>query len=308
MSPLRRALADYLILRRALGFKLERAEKLLAQFVSHLEAGGAEVVTTELALGWARLPAAGHPSWWAKRLTVVRGFAAYLHTLDPATEIPPRDLLPARGRRASPYLYTVAEIVALIEAARILRFPQRVLTYQTLIGLLAVSGLRVGEAIALDRDDLDLCRGELVVRNAKFGKSRLVLLHPTTIAALERYLRRRERLRPAPRTPALFTSSAGTRLSYCNVHWTFQRLVRQVGLLPRSASCRPRIHDLRHSFAVRSLLDAYTAGEDAGLRLTVLSTYLGHVDPGSTYWYLEAAPELLALAGGRLERHLAGRS
>ena len=243
-------------------------------------------------------------SWWAHRLSVVRGFATYLHTIDPATRVPPRDLLPARRRRATPYLYSDDEINALIAAAGKLRFPLRVATYQTLIGLLAVTGLRVGEA---DRGDIDFEHGLLIVRNSKFGKSREVPLHPTTVEALRGYLRRRDRLHPAPSTPAVFISIAGSRLLYCNVNWTFLQLVRAAGLEPRSASCRPRLHDLRHSFAVRSLLDCYRAGGEAAARLPLLSTYLGHVDPGTTYWYLSAAPELLGLAGQRLERSLGGR-
>jgi integrase/recombinase XerD len=306
MSPLRKALADYLTIRRSLGYRLARPEKLLAQFIIYLEDAGAETVTTAHALAWAMLPA-GNPSWHALRLSAVRGFATYLHTIDPSAEVPPANLIPWRPCRATPYLYSATDIAALIAAAASLRFPLRAATYQTLIGLLAVTGMRVGEAIRLDRPDADLDAGVLTICQSKFGKSRLVPLHPTTVEALRGYLRLRDQPHPRPGTPAVFISPAGTRLMYCNVHSTFQRLARQAGLQPRSASCRPRIHDLRHSFAVASLLDAYAAGQDAQARLTLLATYLGHVDPASTYWYLSAAPELLALAGQRLEHHLAGR-
>jgi integrase len=306
MSPLRKALADYLKVRRSLGCRLARPEKLLAQFIIYLEDAGAETVTTAHALAWAMLPA-GNPSWHALRLSAVRGFATYLHTIDPSAEVPPANLIPWRPCRATPYLYSATDIAALIAAAASLRFPLRAATYQTLIGLLAVTGMRVGEAIRLDRPDADLDAGVLTICQSKFGKSRLVPLHPTTVDALRGYLRLRDQLHPRPGTPAVFISPTGTRLMYCNVHSTFQRLARQAGLQPRSASCRPRIHDLRHSFAVASLLDAYAAGQDGQARLTLLATYLGHVDPASTYWYLSAAPELLALAGQRLEHHLAGR-
>jgi integrase/recombinase XerD len=306
MSPLRQALADYLAVRRSLGYKLARPEKLLGPFITYLEAAGAGTVTTRHALAWAILPG-GNQSWHALRLSAVRGFAAYLRTIDPAAEIPPADLLPWRPCRATPYLYSDADIGALIAAAASLRSPLRAATYQTLIGLLAVTGMRVGETIRLDRPDLDLTGGVLTVRESKFGKSRLLPLHPTTVDALRGYLRLRDRLHPRPAAPAVFISSAGTRLMYCNVQATFARLARRAGLQPRSASCRPRIHDLRHSFAVASLLDAYTTGQDSQARLTVLATYLGHVDPASTYWYLSAAPELLALAGHRLEQHLASQ-
>ena len=307
MTPLRQALDDYLTMRRGLGYKLERGEKLLAQFLAYLDEVGADSVTVEDALAWARLPASADPSWWSQRLSVVRGFAAYLHTLDPAAEVPAAELLPWRRRRATPYLYTDAQIAALIAACASLRFPLRVATYGTLLGRLAISGLRVGEAIRLDRGDLDLERGLLLVRDGKFGKSRELPLHATAVRALRGYLRRRQRLQPRPQAEALFVSLAGTRLRYCNVSWTFLRLVRRAGLEPRSATCRPRLHDLRHSFAVRTVLDAYRADSDVQARLPLLSTYLGHVDPAATYWYLSAAPELLALAGQRLEPYLETR-
>lgn len=310
MTVLRQALDDYLTMRRRLGYKLERPEKLLAQFLAYLDEAGADRVTIEQALAWARLPVGADPSWWSYRLSVVRGFAGYLRTLEPATEVPAAELLPWRPRRATPYLYTDAEIAALLAACASLRFPLRVATYRTLIGLLAVSGLRVGEAIRLERDDLDAEHGLLHVRDSKFGKSRQLPLHETTVRALQRYLRRRPRLHPRPRvqTEALFVSLAGTRLRYCNVHATFRQLRGRAGLKPRSRSCRPRLHDLRHTFAVRAVLDAYRAETDVQARLPLLSTYLGHVDPGATYWYLSAAPELLALAGERLEQHLEARS
>ena len=308
MIPLRQALADYLDLRRSLGYKLQRPEKLLNQFIDFLKAAGAQTVTTEHALAWACLPENGDPSWWALRLSAVRAFAKYLYIVDASTEVPPPELLPCRRRRASPYLYAEKDIAALIEAATTLCSPLRVATYQTLIGLLAVSGMRVGEAIGLDRHDLNVHHGVLLIRHAKFNKTRELPLHPTSVAALRRYLAARGRRRPAARTPALFISSAGTRLLYCNVQWTFQRLVRQARLAPRTGSCRPRIHDLRHSFAVRTLCEAYRDGADTQQRLTLLSTYLGHVDPAGTYWYLSASPELLARAAGRLDRRQGGES
>lgn len=307
MSRLDPALADYLRLRRSLGYKLARAEKLLAQFIAYLHESGAERVTVPSALAWATLPAASGPRWHAMRLTVVRGFAAHLHALDPAHELIPTELLRDRGQRATPYLYSDAEVAALMAATARLRTGHRAATYATLIGLLAVTGLRVGEAIRLDAADFDAAEGLLTIWTSKFGKSRLVALHPTSVAALRRYLARPDRPRPVAPTAAFFVSGAGSRLRYCNVNWTFLRLVRGAGLQARSSSCRPRLHDLRHSFAVRTVLDAYRSGADVGARLPVLSTYLGHVNPAATYWYLSAAPELLELAGERLERHLDGR-
>lgn len=248
----------------------------------------------------------GESNWWAYRLSAVRGFATYLHALDPAHQVPAADLLPQRPHRANPYLYSDAEITALIAATATLRTPLRRAMFATLIGLLAVTGIRVGEAIALDRADLDLTAGQLLVRHGKLGKTREQILHPTTVQALREYLRQRDRLAPATGSAAVFVSTAGTRLIYCNVHSTFHRLVRLAGLTPRSATCRPRIHDLRHSFAVQAMLNAYAAGQDGQTRLTLLSTWLGHVHPGSTYWYLSASPELMAAAGQRLDTYLTG--
>ena len=306
-GPLRDQLSDYLALRRALGYRLARPEKLLGQFLDHLEHLGETTITAAAALDWARQPANGDSNWWAYRLAAVRGFAVYLHGLDPAHQVPAPDLLPQRPLRASPYLYSDVEIAALIAATGSLRTPLRQATFATLIGLLAVTGIRVGEAIALDRGDVDLRAGLLLVRHGKFDKARELALHPTTIDPLRRYQRIRSRHTRAPETAAFLVSTAGTRLLYCNVHHTFHRLVGLAGLAPRSASCRPRIHDLRHSFAVRAMLDAYAAGQDGQLRLTLLSTWLGHVHPGSTYWYLSASPELMAVAGQRLDTYLAGR-
>ena len=306
MSRLHEALADYLSVRRAMGYKLERAGKLLAQFVDYLDGIDVTTVTIEHALAWATLPTKGGNNWWSLRLSVVRGFATYLSSIDPATEIPPSDLLPERNKRATPYLYSEEEIAALLTATEILKGPLRTATYRTLLGLLAVTGLRIGEAIRLNRGDLDVRAGLLMVRSTKFGKDRQVPLHPTTTAALAGYLELRDRHFPHPDTTAVFISTAGTRLLYCNVNWTFLKLVDRAGLTPRSGSCRPRIHDLRHSFAVNTVLDGYRTGADVQARLPLLSTYLGHIDPANTYWYLSAAPELLALAGRRLEDHLEG--
>jgi integrase/recombinase XerD len=306
--PLSQALADYLRLRRALGFKLERAEKLLAQFVAYLHDHHADAPTIDHALAWATLPAEAAPRWWAYRLSTVRGFAAHLHALDPRVEVPPPGLIRCGPRRATPYQYSQADLTALVAAAGTL--PRRVgaATYQTLLGLLAVTGMRVGEAIGLDRDDLDADHdGLLRVRNGKFGKSRQLPLHPSTLAALRAYLQVCDELLPTPTSPALLLSTVGTRLRYNSVWRTFHRLVRQAGLTTRSPSCQPRLHDLRHSFAVRTLLDWYARGADVQALLPRLSTYLGHTDPKHTYWYLSAAPELLALAQQRVDVHRAGR-
>jgi integrase len=276
-ATLRRELADYLALRRALGYRLERPEKLLNQFLGHLEAAGQNVVSVQAALEWAQLPTGGAPNWWGYRLSVVRGFATYLHALDPAHDVPAPELLPQRPQRAVPYLYSHADVAALMAASGSLSTPLRRATMATLIRLLAVTGIRVGEAISLDRADVDLGAGRLLIRHGKFNKTRELWLHPTTTEALKRYQRLRNHAAQVTGTPAFFVSAAGTRLLYCNVHHTFHRLVAQAGLAPRSSRCRPRIHDLRHSFAVHAMIEAYNDGQDGQVRLTLLSTWLGHV-------------------------------
>ena len=309
MTGLRQALADYLQIRRALGYKLERAEKLLLQYLEYLDALGAQTVTIENSIGWATLPAAektGH--WWAFRLSAVRGFARYLHALDDTHQVPPADLLPNRTHRSIPYLYSPEEILALMAATSTLRGPLRQATYRTLIGLLSVTGMRVGEAIRLGRQDLDLRHGILTVRSTKFGKSRELPVHPATVDALRRYLRLRDRVCPEPASDGALISPAGTRLLYCNVSHTFLQLVERGGVSPRSTHCRPTLHGLRHSFAVRTLLGWYRAGVEVQPRLPLLSTYLGHTHPKDTYWYLQAAPELLQLAAERLDRSQGGAS
>jgi len=248
MNVLRQALADYLAVRRTLGYKLARSEKLLAQFLAFVEHRGEEHLTIETALAWATAPAGADPSWMSRRLSDVRRFAIHLRGIDPATQVPPADILPGRSHRATPYLYSTEEISTLMAVAATLRGSHRRATYRTLIGLLATTGMRVGEAIGLDRDDFDAICGVLTIRNGKFGKSRELPLHPSTITALGDYLRL-DRPRQSPNVPALFLSPAGTRLLYTNVQNTFQRLVRHAGFMPRSATCRPRLHDLRHMIA-----------------------------------------------------------
>jgi len=301
MIDLHQRVNDYVTLRRSLGFKLRGHDRLLAGFVDYLSQAGATTVTTQTALTWATMPLNAQPVCWKKRLSVVRGFSSYLHTLDPSTEVPAPDLLAYRYRRPTPYLYSETEIACLMAAAGTLSPPWRAVTYRALFGLLAATGIRLGEAIRLDRADLDLEAGFIRIRQTKFNKSRQLPLHPTSVAALGEYARQRDRLCSGPGVRSFFVSTRGTRLIDACVHRVFARLAARVGLQPRAGSGRPRIHDLRHTFAVATLRDWYRAGLDVTSKLPLLSAYLGHVDPISTYWYLQAAPELLALAADRLE-------
>jgi integrase/recombinase XerD len=302
MSALRQSLGDYLALRRSVGYKLESVARMLSSFVAFAERAGAGTITAELALSWATQPQQASPIWLAHRLSAVRGFARYLHALDPATEIPPADLLAAPGYQpAPPYLYSDADIAALLAAARRLSPPLQAATFETLLGLLAVTGLRIGEAMRLDRDDIDWDEKALIVRSSKFGRSREVVCHDSTIEALRTYSARRDQLCPRPASASFFVSQRGRRLAHHSIYATFHQLAGQAGLRQRPGGRPPRVHGLRHSFAVGTLLRWYRDGGDVQARLPLLSTYLGHVRPSSTYWYLTACPELLALAAGRLE-------
>lgn len=302
MSPLTDVLEEYLALRRALGYKLERASALLADFVAYLERAGAEHITVELAVDWAIRTSNPDSGWRAQRLSVVRCFARYLHAIDPHHQVPPTGLVYRGTGRPEPFLYREGDVLALMAAARRLRSPLRAATIETLIGLLAVTGIRVGEIIRLDRADVDLEHGALLVRDSKGGRSRHLPLQPSTVEALRCYLARRAELLPRPSSPALFISCAGTRLRHGNLHTVFARLLKRAGLLSPSRSRPPRLADLRHSFAVQTLLDWHLADEEVAPRLPTLSTYLGHASPSSTYWYLSASPPLLAAAASRLEQ------
>jgi integrase/recombinase XerD len=298
MSTLSGHVEEYLQLRRALGFGLQREGQLLAQFVAYLETTGQTTVTSELAIRWAREPAGAQPNHWAKRLGVVRKFAAYLQTVDPATQVPPPGVFPARRQRPTPYLWSQSDVCRLLEGARGLRSPVRAATLEALFGLLAASGMRVGEACGLQRDDLDLDTGVVMIHEGKFGRSRLVPLHPSTIQALRRYAAERDRLCPQPRATTFFLSSTGTALDRSGVGKTFRKITTALGI--RTATVHPRIHDLRHSFAVRTLIEWQRSGVSVDSRIVDLSTYLGHVSPAGTYWYLSASPELMEMAAERL--------
>jgi integrase/recombinase XerD len=303
MTALHDAVADYLTIRRSLGYKLVEHERLLNDFASFLEQTSASTITTELALTWASRTR-GTEGWKAARLSVLRGFARYLRTIDSATEIPPTGILLYRKRYAVPYLYSDQEIERLLAEAAALTPPLRAATFYTLIGLLAVAGMRIGEALRLDRGDVDLETGVLTIRLTKFNKSRQLPLHVSTVQALARYDRQRDELCPNPNAPSFFISTRGGRLEKSGVQKVFRGLRRRAGLERRSGSPEPRLHDMRHSFAVRTVIDWHRTGVDVQARLLWLSTYMGHVEPSDTYRYLTAAPELLALAAERLETTL----
>ena len=305
MNPLRESMQDYLAMRRSLGFKLRGAGICLAKFAGFLEDRSATRITTPLALEWAQQNPLADPATWAQRLSYVRGFARHHAARDPQTEIPPPGLLPFQPRRARPYLYSEEEIAHLLQCA--LELPPlgglRPLTYYCLLGLLSVTGMRIGEAIRLQIEDVDLQAGLLTIRGTKFGKSRLVPIHRSTQLVLAEYRTLRDRcLAKRSASSCFFITSRGHHLDIGDVHRTFYKLSRRIGLRTASASHGPRLHDFRHRFAVQTLLRWYRSGEDAERRLPVLSTYLGHVHVADTYWYLSACPELMGQAVARLEQ------
>ncbi len=303
MSALRVRAEEYLAMRRALGFKLESHGPRLMSFVGFCEDRGVGTVTTDLAVEWATSTArgSGHEVYQARRLDVVRIFARHLQPLEPATEVPPEDVLDRRQWRVPPYLYSPQEVTALMSAAGTLRPALRAVTWRTLIGLLAVTGMRQGEACRLGRDDVDLNGEAITIEDTKFGKSRMVFLHPTAAAALRIYARARDEVFPGAASGTFLVNSLGRPLDSRNTSKTFAGLVTAAGITAPPGQRAPRLHDLRHVFTVATLLDWYRDGGDVQARLPVLSTWLGHIDPKSTYWYLSAVPELLALAAARLE-------
>mgnify|MGYP001560915888 CR=1 FL=1 len=304
MKPLRQAIQDYLALRRSLGFKLQDAGICLSKFAAFLEARGAAYITTQLAMEWAQQSQSVLPSTCAQRLGHVRSFARHHVASDPQTEIPPPGLLPFRPRRARPYLYSEEEIDRLLRCAMDLPSNDglRPWTYHCLLGLLSVAGLRIGEAIRLKLEDVNLQEGLLTIRGTKFGKSRLVPIHRSTQEVLAQYQTRRERLLAGRTASSFFITNRGNHLDMGDIHRTFYKLSRRIGLRGATASHGPRLHDFRHRFAVQTLLRWYRSGEDVERRLPVLSTYLGHVHVADTYWYLSACPELMGQAVARLEQ------
>ena len=297
-------LDGYLSVRRSLGYDLRTDERILRRFVRFADQEGASRIDTALFLRWdASLPDV-NTSTRSARLGKVRLFAQWLSSIDPAHEVPPRGLLPDRSQRSRPYIYSEAEIASIIAAAKALPsiYGLRGLTCVTLFELIAVTGLRISEALALDRNDLDAENGVLRARRGKFGKERLLPLDPTVVAQLVNYAAECDRLLGTV-PDAFFITENGTRLTDCCARYNFARACQQIGLRADQQYCRhgrgPRIHDLRHTFAVRTMINWYRTGKDPAREMIRLTTYLGHTDPDNTFWYLEAVPELLDLAMAR---------
>jgi len=308
MKRFHQAVDEYLALRRSLGFKLLDYGQCLHEFVSFLKTNGSSHITSRLALAYATRRRDEKPAYWRWRLCIIRGFACHRSGADPRTEIPPVGLLRFRSQRARPYLYSKEEICRLLEAALKMKSPHELQPHTRccLFGLLAVSGLRLSEAINLQPQDVDCSEGVLTIRGAKFGKSRLVPLHPSTCAVLFDYAKRRDQIFNRRSVSYFFVTSCGTRLSRTNLGQTFRQLSRQIGIRKPGVRHGPRLHDFRHRFAIQTLLRWYRSGEQVSRRMPVLSTYLGHVNLSATYWYLGSTPELMAAASKRIEARWKG--
>jgi integrase/recombinase XerD len=306
MTPLQNALAGYLALRRTLGFKLARSGLWLPNFVEKLEKSGATHIQAKFAVSWAMDFNTPLAKSWTQRLSMVRSFAKYMHARDSQHELVPIELSPPnKPSRIIPYLYTDADVCLLMNKARQI-FPKfKGDSLATLIGLLAATGMRVGEAISLERSDINQQKNILLIRNTKFGKTRQIPIDPSVSEALYYYAKKRDQL-ITPKTNFFFLSMTGTQLFYQNVHTNFRVLIRKTDL-NKIKPHHPRIHDLRHSFAIKTLNTWYKTGRDTGPMLPALSTYLGHCSPESTYWYLQATPELLQQACLRLEKANGGQ-
>jgi len=306
MSSLSKELDRYLTIRRSLGYSLGTSERILRRFIAFAEGEKAQYIGTALFLRWQEAFGHANRQTWAGRLRIIRLFAQWLHSIDQKHEVPSQALIPDRYRRSRPYIYSDEEIRRIIETAAELPSLNgiRALTCSTLFGLIAVTGLRVSEAISLDVADVDLESGLLTLRCGKLGKARLVPISDSTTVQLVAFSKERDRLLGAPSEP-FFVSDRGERLTDCGARYNFAAVCQTIGLRRAEKFKRhgrgPRIHDLRHTFAVRTLVNWYRAGKDPAQEMIKLTTYLGHASPSHTYWYIEAVPELLDLASKRVE-------
>lgn len=308
MRSLYRAVDDYLALRRSLGFKLREYGECLTEFVSFLKKHGLAHITHKLAVEYATQRQHEKPVSWSRRLGIIRGFARYRMGADPKTEVPPVGLLRFRSQRARPYVYSQDEIRRLLQAALKIESPHELQrhTYHCLFGLLAVSGLRLGEAVNLAPQDVDWSERVLTIRGAKFGKTRLVPLHPSTLAVLRKYADLRDKILAGRARSTFLVTSHGTKLGKTNLSRIFRELSRQIGIRKPGVRNGPRLHDFRHRFAIETLLGWYRRGESVPQRMPVLATYLGHGNVSGTYWYLSSTPALLVVASKLIETRWKG--
>ena len=302
MKSLQDHLTEYIAARRALGTRLQEPAQTLRRFIAFLARKDATHITTRLALEWSQQSQGVQRATWARKLSMVRQFARWINAIEPRHEIPPRGLLDVRHRRNPPHIYSDEEIARLMTAAAglVSRQGMKALNLETLIGLLAATGLRPGEASALEIDDVDLQNGVLIIRESKFGKSRHVPIHPSTVAALKHYAHRRDQIFRHSASSYFFVSDRGTALDLGRVRQWFCKISRACGLRKKVEGHRcgrgPRLQDLRHTFATKRMVEWYRSGCNVAVQMPKLATYLGHSSVGCTYWYIQAVPELLELA------------
>ena len=311
MIALTQRVEQYLAQRKRFGTGLSDGPvRTLRRFARFADSRGVNRLTTELFLCWKQQFGSAGRQAWVSRLSHVRIFARWLQSVDPRTEVPPRGLITAHRGRPRPYIYTDEEIAAIVtEAARLpsnygLRGP----THATLFGLLAVTGLRISEAVGLDDGDVDMDAAMLNVRHAKNDRSRVLAIAPCTVERLVQYRSWRDRMIGTVDTAAFFVGERRRRVSTGSAQYNFAQVGQRIGLReakpPGRSGWGPRLHDLRHTLAVRTLIDWFRTGLDPDREMYKLSTWLGHKSPAETYWYLEAVPELLQLATERAERSL----
>ena len=305
MNP-RTILKDYLAMRRKLGFKLQKHEETLRDFLNFFEPRKDTYLTTELALKWAKKPKNTNPAWWTERLSMIRGFAAYWKTIDPRTEVPSLHILLPQYKRPMPHIYSNQQIAQILDSTKKMSTKDGNM-YWTLFGLLLATGMRIGEALALDNKDVDLKQGIITIRNTKLNKSRILPLHKTTLQVLKRYVNQRNKRFPARKNASLFAIVDGRRPSHAVVWKRFKQVLLDTEILESSQKRVPRLHELRHTFAVRTLTEFYKNGQGINAKIHALSTYLGHKDIRSTYWYLTAVPELMGQVLSRLEKKIGGK-
>lgn len=304
MKSLTASLKEYMTLRRSLGYQLNATEYNLKKFIKYLKKKSYQYITVKLALEWATLPQNVKRSHWSQRLSIVRQFSRYRMAEDSRTEVIPPHLLSQQPSRAIPYIYSNKEIFQLLEACKSLSsLGLRHHTYFAFFGLMAVTGCRIGELISLNRDDFDVKNNWIIIRNSKCNKSRLLPLDKTTILQLKKYSEIRDQF-PAHDVNAFFLADKGTRITIWGARIAFIRISKQIGLRGQLDTHGPRIHDIRHTFAVNTLLNWYRKGINVDKKIMLLSTYLGHKKPTDTYWYITGTPELLAQATNRLKKNI----
>jgi integrase/recombinase XerD len=306
MKTLTRQLERYLLHRRGFGYNMEFTERVLRKFTEYANTKDQDRVTTELFLEWQANYGSADSNTWSRRLGMVRGFATWLQQMDGMSEIPPEGLVTGRTIRPKPYIYSAEEIVTIVTEAGRLSSPYgfRGLLWQTVFGLIAATGIRISEALRLDQADIELQCGSLAIRRSKNGQDRSLPIQPSVIERLSFYAAKRRQLIGAS-SHAFFVNEDGRRPGDCSARYNFAHVCQNIGLRSTQVHYKhghgPRIHDLRHTFAVNTILGWFREGLNVDDQMFTLSSYLGHSSPENTYWYIEAVPELMQLAAERSE-------